>query len=143
MNFTIIYKFFENNELLKINTFKMYQLLKVLNSNKSLNERELEGLINSLTLSELDKNDYDRSSDNLKYLFEYKHTKTHDNILIYAARFKNLNLIKFLFDKHKIEFNYTNKDGKNALHEVNKNFSVLNYLLILKSYSSVLGMSIE
>jgi hypothetical protein len=25
---------------------------------------------------------------------------------------------KFLFEKHKIDFNYSNKDGKNALHEV-------------------------
>jgi hypothetical protein len=96
----------------------MYQLLKTLNSNKSLSETELEKLIKSISLNELYSNNYDPSNDNFKYLTQYKHAKTHDNILIYAARFKNLNLIKFLFEKHNIDFNYTNKDGKNALHEV-------------------------
>jgi hypothetical protein len=97
----------------------MNQLLRVLNSKKNLNENDLEVLINKLTINELNKEeDYDPSNDNFKYLIEFKHAKTNDNILIYAARFKNLNLIKFLFEKHKIDFNYSNKDGKNALHEV-------------------------
>ena len=98
----------------------MNQLLKTLNSNKNLKEAELENLINNVTLNELNSpvNHYEPVNDNFKYLTEYKHPKTHDNILIYAARFKNLNLIKFLYEKNKIDFNYTNKDGKNALHEV-------------------------
>ena len=96
----------------------MNQLLRVLNSKKNLNENDLEVVINNLTINELNKQDYNPSNDNFKYLIEFKHVKTHDNILIYAARFKNLNLIMFLFEKHKIDFNYTNKDGKNALHEV-------------------------
>ena len=60
-------------------------------------------------------------------LCNYKHEKTGDSLINYAARCGNLRLLKFLFDdfelipgtrdKSKL-FNSTNNDGKNGLHEV-------------------------
>ena len=49
----------------------MNQLLRVLNSKKNLNENDLEVVINNLTINELNKQDYNPSNDNFKYLIEF------------------------------------------------------------------------
>lgn len=56
-------------------------------------------------------------------LISYKHPQSGDNVLHYAAKSGNLALLELIaknFDQEnlKIFFNNTNKDGKNALHEV-------------------------
>ena len=51
-------------------------------------------------------------------LINYRQKKTGDNVLIYAARCGNLNLIKVLNQSGHLNFNFSNNDGKNALHEV-------------------------
>lgn len=99
----------------------MQHLLKILNSNKELSKQELETLVKTTCIDELSSKNqqYNPLNDNLKFLIDYKHVKTWDNIVIYAARDSNLNLLKLLFEEYKLDFSYTNKDGKNALHEVN------------------------
>lgn len=55
-------------------------------------------------------------------LYNFKEPKTGDNLLLYAARFGNLNLIKLLHHNYShLNFNLTNYDGKNALHEACQN----------------------
>lgn len=55
----------------------------------------------------------------LNLVLNYQNKQTGDNLLIYAARSGNLNLIKLLNEKSLYKnMSFTNKDGKNALHEV-------------------------
>jgi hypothetical protein len=54
----------------------------------------------------------------LSDLIKFKHEKTGDNLIINAARVGNLDLIETLNEQSPLNFNYSNKDGKNALHEV-------------------------
>lgn len=55
----------------------------------------------------------------LNLVLNYQNKQTGDNLLIYAARSGNLNLIKLLNENSLYKnMSFTNKDGKNALHEV-------------------------
>lgn len=55
----------------------------------------------------------------LNLVLAYQNKQTGDNLLIYAARSGNLNLIKLLNENSLYKnISFTNKDGKNALHEV-------------------------
>lgn len=60
-----------------------------------------------------------RDRDNLfKQLVEFRQDRTGDNLLIYASRCGNLGLLKRLHhNQARVNFNYSNNDGKNALHE--------------------------
>ena len=52
-------------------------------------------------------------------LINYQNKQTGDNLLLYASRFGNLNLIKFLHTNGLYKnMSFANNDGKNALHEV-------------------------
>ena len=56
-------------------------------------------------------------------LFDFRHPKTGDNLILYAARCGNMCLIKLLRESysHMLPVDYfdsCNNDGKNALHEV-------------------------
>jgi hypothetical protein len=87
----------------------MQQVITDLCQNKTLNLNEFLQLLKS-------------KSVDTKELLNYKNHHTNDNILLCAARFGNLNLIKILnenkFDGFAFNINYANRDGKNALHEV-------------------------
>jgi ankyrin repeat protein len=55
----------------------------------------------------------------LNLVLNYQNKQTGDNLLIYAARSGNLNLIKLLNENSLYKnISFTNKDGKNALHQV-------------------------
>ena len=61
--------------------------------------------------------------DLINSLIHYKHPRTGDTILNYASRCGNVNLIKMIYENYvKTEnfLDFSNNDGKNALHEVNR-----------------------
>jgi hypothetical protein len=96
--------------------------VKTLSTSKDLSEIELDHLIKTrkIDYGEIKSNEihkYESPKDNMLILKAYKNDKTWDNVLLYAARCENLNLLKILYN-NQFDFNYTNKDGKNALHEV-------------------------
>jgi hypothetical protein len=85
-----------------------------------MNEHEFIDIIQTYTIDFKQCKHYETyksPTDNLKFLRNYKHEKTRDSILFYAARCSNLNLIKLLF-QYNFDFNQINIDGKNILHEV-------------------------
>lgn len=74
------------------------------------------------------------SATTLSDLLNYQNKQTGDNLLIYASRVGNLNLIKILnntSNKTRVKLNFTNRDGKNALHEAcqNSHLECVKYLL--------------
>ncbi len=75
-------------------------------------------------------------------LVNYSHPQTADNILHYSARCGNLTLLceitkKIGLANAKIFFSKSNKDGKNALHEVVRNFKfILFKFFYLKSFNN-------
>lgn len=87
---------------------KLKQLVSDLCHDKSIDWEKFFKIVqtNSITVKEI--------------AVDYKNDQTNDNLLIYAARLGNLNLIKLLNEAHIdcFNINYTNRDGKNALHEV-------------------------
>lgn len=55
-------------------------------------------------------------------LINYKDSKNGDGLILKAARQGNLNLLKIIQNINpKLNFNMTNFDGKNALHESSQN----------------------
>ena len=62
--------------------------------------------------------------DLVKSLFAFKHSQTGDTVLNFAARCGNVELIRMLCENYgdlcpKNFLDYSNNDGKSALHEVN------------------------
>ena len=90
-------------------------------------------LINSLCKSWnlIDKFDFENLVKNadktLIELFDYKHPKTGDCFIHYLVRSGNFNLLKLIHSNYsnvypQNYFEFSNNDGKTALHEVNKSF---------------------
>ena len=78
------------------------------------------------------KSDFENLINNdetlLNNLFYYKHPKTGDCFIHYLVRSGNLNLLKFIYSNYSSVypnnyFEFSNNDGKTALHEV-KNFAI-------------------
>ena len=61
-----------------------------------------------------------RGDHELASVLNYANPTTGDNVIIYAVRSGNLNLIRLLNETSEFRFNmaFTNHDGKNVLHEV-------------------------
>ena len=62
-----------------------------------------------------------------KELINYKQPDTGDNILNYASRIGNLNLIRTICENYSDEcpkafIDYSNNDGKSGLHEVSRKY---------------------
>lgn len=53
-------------------------------------------------------------------LLDYQNEQTGDSFVLYAARCGNLNLIQIINEKYPTKIGSVNRDGKNALHEVEK-----------------------
>lgn len=53
-------------------------------------------------------------------LLDYRNDQTGDNLVLYAARCGNLNLIQIINENYPTQMSSVNRDGKNALHEVQK-----------------------
>jgi hypothetical protein len=96
----------------------MLELINLLCKNKNYNENLIFKLVDSFYNSRAIS--YFNKDKILNDLVLYRHEKTGDNILLYAARCGNLELIKELkkLKSDLINFNLSNNDGKNALHEV-------------------------
>jgi hypothetical protein len=96
------------------------KFLKYLSASKQSSQHDLDDIIKTsfIDFTQYKLNGvYESPLDNLKFLRSYKHEKTLDNILFYAARHANLNLMKLLFE-YNFDFGHTNSDGKTLLHEV-------------------------
>lgn len=69
---------------------------------------------------------------NLHDLINFKNQKNGDCLILKAARTGNLNLLKILKENiPNINFNVSNFDGKNALHEScqNSNYDCVRFLI--------------
>lgn len=81
----------------------MQQMINNLCKNTSITENEFQALTK----------DY-----NLNHLISFKNPKNGDCLILNAARAGNLNLLKIIKKNiPMVNFNVSNFDGKNALHE--------------------------
>ena len=74
--------------------------------------------INNLTQHEL-TDTLERKHVCFEQLIGYQSPQTGDNLVLYASRFGNLHLLRMINEMCPFAMNRVNRDGKNALHEVN------------------------